>query len=291
MKGNASANAIRASTPGYLFSIALTNDGDRINRPDRFRPESFDELARECSGTTSDIQGGLPRPDIGEIGEQGESRDEYRPMNRSYASAETAKLMRGTKLATMRVIAGTARGRHLVAPDSRGTRPLADRAREGIFSAISDWVQDARVLDLYAGSGSIGIEALSRGAAHATFVENGRKALEALRRNLAAVGFEGQATIAARPVKDFLARAAQTFDMSFDLFFFDPPWSLATELIASEMQAGARLAGSGAEMVVHRRHPGPLPVVPAGWQEAGVYRYGDSVLFRLAAPSSGETAE
>lgn len=149
----------------------------------------------------------------------------------------------------------------------------------------------ANVLDLYAGSGSVGIEALSRGAAHATFVENGRKALEALRRNLVAVGFEGRATIAARPVGDFLARAAQTFDLAFDLFFFDPPWSLATELVASEMLTGAGLAASGAEMVVHRRHPGPLPLVPPGWEEAGVYRYGDSVLFRLAAPSSEERAE
>ena len=87
----------------------------------------------------------------------------------------------------MRVVAGHARGRKLVGPDTRTTRPLTDRAKEGLFSALGS-VEDLAVLDLYAGSGSIGIEALSRGAIRAVFVENGRQALAALRRNLEVLG-------------------------------------------------------------------------------------------------------
>ena len=86
----------------------------------------------------------------------------------------------------MRVIAGAARGIVLVAPRDRATRPIADRVKETLFAILGDRVPEARVLDLYAGSGAIGIEALSRGAAHATFVELARHALDVLREEPAA---------------------------------------------------------------------------------------------------------
>lgn len=187
----------------------------------------------------------------------------------------------------MRVISGTAKGRQLTAPEAGGTRPLTDRAREGIFSAIGGWVEDAEVLDLYAGSGSFGIEALSRGAARAVFVENAWMALEALRQNLTTVGFGDQAVIISQSVADFLKRPQGRFH----LFFLDPPWSLATSIAAEQMLLAAGLGEDGAEMVIHRRYPDQLPVLPSGWHEAGIYRYGDSVLYRVAAPSFQQTAQ
>lgn len=180
----------------------------------------------------------------------------------------------------MRVIAGTAKGQRLQAPESAATRPLSDRAREGIFSAIGDWVEDAYVLDLYAGSGSIGIEALSRGAARVVFVEHSHKPLEALRKNLARTGFASRAKVIGQPVAAFLRQPPPE---RYHLFFLDPPWSLDTAVVAEEMLQTAQLAEPEAEMIVHRRHPDPLPVVPQSWTEAGIYRYGDTVIYRVAA--------
>src|SRR3990170_6777124 len=97
----------------------------------------------------------------------------------------------------MRVIAGVARGQPLIAPRDRDTRPITDRVKETLFAILGDRVPDARVLDLYAGSGAIGIEALSRGALHATFVERGRDALAALGANLARTGLDASARVAA----------------------------------------------------------------------------------------------
>ncbi|HJU51695.1 MAG TPA: 16S rRNA (guanine(966)-N(2))-methyltransferase RsmD [Acidimicrobiia bacterium] len=183
----------------------------------------------------------------------------------------------------MRVIAGSAKGRPLIGPDTRDTRPLTDRAKEGIFSALGTKVIDAEVLDLYAGSGSIGIEALSRGARRATFVESGRKALVALRQNLATLGFADRALVSDRPVASFLASASG----SFDLVFLDPPWSLPDEAVAKELRATA-LLGKG-ELVIHRRRTSPVPLAPVGWQLRATYRYGDSHLLRYAQQYGDET--
>jgi hypothetical protein len=92
----------------------------------------------------------------------------------------------------MRIIAGKAKGRRLSAPDGPGTRPVTDRVKEAVFSSIGDWVEDADVADLYAGSGSFGLEALSRGARSAVFVENGFRAIEALKRNISSVALGGE---------------------------------------------------------------------------------------------------
>src|ERR671934_2307496 len=97
----------------------------------------------------------------------------------------------------MRVVAGRFGGRRLRAPRGRDTRPTSDRVREALFSILGP-MEDARVLDLFAGSGALGIEALSRGAAHATFVERDRAAADVIRRNLATVGAEARATVVAR---------------------------------------------------------------------------------------------
>ena len=126
----------------------------------------------------------------------------------------------------MRVVAGEFRGRRLQAPRGRSTRPTADRVREALFSMLGD-VSGARVLDLYAGSGALGIEALSRGAASAVFVERDAAAVAAIRRNLETVG-AGAADVRRQDVLRFLAAATDRFN----LVFADPPYDSAPRLAA-----------------------------------------------------------
>jgi 16S rRNA (guanine966-N2)-methyltransferase len=126
----------------------------------------------------------------------------------------------------VRVIAGAFRGRPLKAPPGRGTRPTADRVREALFSILGD-VEGLRVLDLYAGSGALGIEALSRGAAGAVFVDSSRRAAEIVRANLAAVG-EPPAEVRVEDALRYLERAGGR--VGYDLVFVDPPYSSATRL-------------------------------------------------------------
>jgi 16S rRNA (guanine966-N2)-methyltransferase len=124
----------------------------------------------------------------------------------------------------MRVIAGAYKGRPLKAPPGRATRPTSDRVREALFSILGD-VGGLHVLDLYAGSGALGIEALSRGAAEAVFVESSRRAAEVIRANLRAVG-DPPATIR---TEDALAHLARDVG-PYDLVFADPPYSSAPRL-------------------------------------------------------------
>ena len=122
----------------------------------------------------------------------------------------------------MRVVAGTARGIRLVAPAGHDTRPTSDRVREATFNALGSLgaVEDARVVDLFAGTGALGIEALSRGAAHATFVERERAALDAIERNLEATGLGDRATV----VRADVTRHLET-QGTYDLALVDPPYA------------------------------------------------------------------
>lgn len=122
------------------------------------------------------------------------------------------------------MISGTARGRRLVVPTGAGTRPTPDRVREATFNALGSLgaVVEARVLDLFAGSGAMGIEALSRGAAHVTFVDGHRAAVEAIRANLATCELADRATVVAGPVERFLASPPAE---RWDLALVDPPYA------------------------------------------------------------------
>ncbi|MGZ8474795.1 MAG: 16S rRNA (guanine(966)-N(2))-methyltransferase RsmD [Candidatus Limnocylindria bacterium] len=122
----------------------------------------------------------------------------------------------------MRVIAGTAGGLTLVAPRGDATRPITDRVKETLFGILGERVPGSRVLDLYAGSGAVGIEALLRGAEHATFVERGREALAALGTNLERTGLAGLASVVSADVERFLAAAAGG---PWDLVVLDPPYA------------------------------------------------------------------
>jgi 16S rRNA (guanine966-N2)-methyltransferase len=175
----------------------------------------------------------------------------------------------------MRIIAGSAKGRRLVGPQGMRTRPFTDRAKEALFSSLGAHVVEARVLDLYAGSGSLGLEALSRGAASATFVEQDREALVALEKNIAAVGRGG--TVVTGDVARFLEGAGE----GFDLAFVDPPYAESAATVDAVLLALAPHLGSGSIVVVHRRYGTEAPAAPRGMQLVDRRRYGDAELWRF----------
>jgi len=127
-----------------------------------------------------------------------------------------------------RVIAGEAGGRRLAVPAGRDTRPTSDRAREGLFATVTSIVgplDGARVLDLYAGSGAVGLEALSRGAGHVLLVESGARAARVIRENIKAIGLPGAEVITDR-VERVLARGPGPAEGRYDVVFADPPYAL-----------------------------------------------------------------
>lgn len=175
----------------------------------------------------------------------------------------------------MRVIGGRLRSRKLDAPPGSLTRPTSDRVREALFSILGD-VTGARVLDLYAGTGALGIEALSRGAAHATFVEARSAALTVLRKNIAQLGLGAQSSVLALRVE----RAARAVREGgpYDLVFVDPPWKDLPSAAAHVFRLlAAPVLSSGARVLVE--HPGPLrPRLPpdSGFAEVGTRAWGDT---------------
>jgi 16S rRNA (guanine966-N2)-methyltransferase len=154
----------------------------------------------------------------------------------------------------VRVVAGEFRGRRLAAPRGARTRPTADKVREALFSMLGD-VSGARVLDLYAGSGALGIEALSRGAESAVFVERDARAAAAIERNLASLGLEQP--VVRQDVLRFLARGQGMFD----LVFCDPPYDSASGLAGPLAEHLPALIPEGARIVTEsdKRMPLELP--------------------------------
>ena len=171
-----------------------------------------------------------------------------------------------------RIIAGTYGGRRLVVPKGDHTRPTADRAREGLFSSLQSLMEldGARVLDLYAGSGALGLEALSRGAAHATLVDNDPRALSALHKNVDALGAE--AVGVAMDVSAFLSGTPQPYD----LVLLDPPYELEVEPVLVSVVAWL---AEGAVVVVERRTRSGAPACPAGLVSERSRRYGEATLW------------
>lgn len=159
----------------------------------------------------------------------------------------------------MRVIAGTLRGRALSAPAGDATRPTGARVKEALFSILSD-VSGARVLDLYAGSGALGIEALSRGASAAVFVEAARPALACLRENLTKLRLERVATTL--PLRVESAEAPLRRHAPFELVLCDPPWR---DVVAArerlEALANAGLFAVGARIVLEHAAKDPPPAL------------------------------
>ncbi|HLI77146.1 MAG TPA: 16S rRNA (guanine(966)-N(2))-methyltransferase RsmD, partial [Acidobacteriaceae bacterium] len=160
----------------------------------------------------------------------------------------------------MRVIGGEYRSRPLVAPRGLGTRPTSDRLRETLFNVLGPRLQGARFADLYAGSGAVGIEALSRGAAQVLFAESSPVAVAAIRRNLASLGLTQRVAVDARPVRRALVDAAKRGDR-FDLIFLDPPYEAAEEYLAALGGLGAAdgpVLADGALVIAEHARRSPL---------------------------------
>jgi 16S rRNA (guanine966-N2)-methyltransferase len=178
-----------------------------------------------------------------------------------------------------RIVAGSAKGRRLVVPQ-RGTRPTSDRAREAMFSSLAGLVdlEGIRVLDLFAGTGAVGLEALSRGAAAVCFVESDRAVCEILRRNVEAVGLPG-AEIHRRPAAAYLVGAGA--DEPFGLVFADPPYAFGDEPLSVLLTALAtpRWLADSAIVVVERSARGGEPRWPESIETIKHKRYGEGVLW------------
>jgi 16S rRNA (guanine966-N2)-methyltransferase len=171
----------------------------------------------------------------------------------------------------MRVISGRLGGRRLTAPRGRDTRPTSDRVREALFSILEP-VAGARVLDLFAGSGALGIEALSRGAAAATLVDASPAAAAVIARNLSALGLDAE--VCRQTARAFLQRA-RVRAREYDLVFLDPPYRQASELAAELSAALPPVLAPGARVVAEsdRRAPLALDLEPLDER-----RYGDTMI-------------
>jgi 16S rRNA (guanine966-N2)-methyltransferase len=172
----------------------------------------------------------------------------------------------------VRVIAGVYGGRPLVAPRGRSTRPTPERVREAVFSILAD-VADTTVLDLFAGSGALAIEALSRGARHATLVDSAPEAIAAIRRNLTSLG--AAAEVLHNRALPFL-RNAEIYGRQYDLVFLDPPYSQAAALGPRLTEALTPVLAPGGRVVVESDPRTPLKLgLPVPSDER---RYGDTMI-------------
>lgn len=174
-----------------------------------------------------------------------------------------------------RIIAGTAKGRRLVAPPGARTRPTADRTREGLFSSLESIrgpLAGAYFLDLYAGSGAVGFEAASRGAAGVTLVERDASAVRAIRANLAAIG--APVDIRQEPVGRFLASSPER---CYDVVFLDPPYNVDVTPVLQLLTTGQWLSDDAVIAVERSRRDGE-PAWPAGLSALRSRRYGEATL-------------
>jgi 16S rRNA (guanine966-N2)-methyltransferase len=171
----------------------------------------------------------------------------------------------------MRIVAGRFRGRPLVTPRGRATRPTSDRVREAVFSILGS-VEDLRVLDLFAGSGALAFEAVSRGAVQATLVDRSAAAVASIRRNLATLELEAE--VRHQDVQAFLERARRD-GRQYDLVFVDPPYRRATSLSMALSAAIAPVLAGGARVVAESDWRAPLELDLALTDQR---RYGDTLI-------------
>ncbi|WP_294752271.1 16S rRNA (guanine(966)-N(2))-methyltransferase RsmD [uncultured Ruminococcus sp.] len=184
----------------------------------------------------------------------------------------------------MRVITGIARGRRLVAPEGLDVRPTADKVKEGIFSAVQFELEGAKVLDLFAGSGQMGIEALSRGAGHAVFIDNSLRSIRCVNENLRNTGFERQSEVVNRDSYDYIKLTAQTFD----IIILDPPYRY--NHIANILPFAAKKLNDGGSIICEYESDAEEPAAPEGMTLRKTYHYGKINVTIFCKPSE-EVAE
>ena len=175
-----------------------------------------------------------------------------------------------------RIVAGTAGGRRLTVPQG-ATRPTSERVREALFSRLEHQgvVDGARVLDLYAGSGALGLEAASRGAAAVTLVDSAKPAAAACRRNVATLGLR-QVDVRATTVRSYLAGEPTT---AYDLVLLDPPYDVEEETLDELLGLLVPWLAPGAVVVVERSRRSAEPTWPPGLAASDDRRYGDTTLW------------
>lgn len=183
-----------------------------------------------------------------------------------------------------RIIAGRAGGRRLATPTGTDTRPTSDRVREALFSAVESWagsLTGLRFLDLYAGSGAIGLEAWSRGASEVTLVEGDRRTASLISRNARDLGC-AEARVVAQSVSSALAGGPA---VGFDVVFADPPYPLSDEAVAADLVAlvDHGWLAPGALVVVERGRRSPEPRWPDGIEGTRSKKYGETVLWYAEA--------
>ena len=186
-----------------------------------------------------------------------------------------------------RIIGGSAGGRRITTPRGASTRPTSDRVREALFSAVESWcssLHGLRFLDLYAGSGAVGLEAWSRGAGVVTLVEQDRRTAALISSNARALGF-AKANVMAASVGSTLRRPPAA---PYDVAFLDPPYPLADEAVADDLRALVDQAWlvPGALVVVERSSRSPEPGWPDGFTGIREKRYGETVLWYGHAAST-----
>ncbi|HWZ51679.1 MAG TPA: 16S rRNA (guanine(966)-N(2))-methyltransferase RsmD [Granulicella sp.] len=184
----------------------------------------------------------------------------------------------------MRVIAGTHRSRQLVSPRGTATRPTSDRLRETLFNILAPRILDCRFLDLYAGTGAVGIEAISRGAAHVWFTETAATAIAALRANLTALKITTGFTLEERGTGALLERLAKSLNpaTAIDIVFLDPPYEAAAEyettlnLLGSAR--GRQILSPDALVIAEHASKSPLPQRYGGLHHTRLLKQGDATL-------------
>lgn len=182
-----------------------------------------------------------------------------------------------------RIIAGTAGGRRLEVPKGDTTRPTSDRVREAVFSLLESRgaVRGAMVLDLFAGSGALGLEAASRGAAEVVLVDSSRQATEAARTNVAALGFPRVSVVLGNVQRHLEGRPSRRAD----LVFLDPPYAFGEDALGDVLASLASgWLDDDAIVVVERSGRSPEPRWPAGLERTGVKRYGETAVW-TASPA------
>ena len=180
-----------------------------------------------------------------------------------------------------RIIAGQARGRRLNVPPGQGTRPTSDRAREGLFSALDarlKGLHGIRLIDAYAGSGAVGLEALSRGAAAALLIESDRRAAEVIKGNLSQLGLSGGRLVTDRVEK---LAAERCPGEPYDVLFLDPPYALDARALADLVTgfAGQGWLAADALVCVERAARDPEWIWPAGFESLRSRAYGEGMLW------------
>jgi 16S rRNA (guanine(966)-N(2))-methyltransferase RsmD len=190
----------------------------------------------------------------------------------------------------MRIIAGVFRGRRLNGPHGRNIRPTADRVREAIFSIIAAHLPHARVLDAFAGTGALGLEALSRGAAWAVFIDQSAAAVRLIRSNIAACGVQDRTHVIQKPIQQALRILAIELlgPLPFHVVFLDPPYGRGqlVNVLGSMLELG--IVGPGTLAVAEHHKRESFPSAWSGWQLTKQRSYGDTTISLFSCVGADE---